>query len=326
MAESLENRFHQFVMSIEGTESIDALLAGRTLPNERRADYLLANRRAILELKTLKTDTSPKVEKEMDKYRERDEFPLIYGEVELQKILRHLPDGAEINKRIYRNITRSVEDALKSAEEQIENTAKLFELDGAVGLLVLLNEEVEILSPDVVAHKVSELLSRPRKDSVTSINFVWMLFESHVTGGAHPCIVLEGPITDRFPWFGEAIDKLQELWARFNRSPLVHSNVECITDLPFQSSSPDDMQPPTYLTRQEQWEQRYKAVPYLRTLSDDEVLVFGARAFKKLMPYFLKGGPRLPFEQLEPLLIEWSDFLQESRHRGLDLKHFHTRA
>jgi hypothetical protein len=64
----------------------------------------------------------------------------------------------------------------------------------------------------------------------------------------------------------------------------------------------------------------------LRGLGDDEVLAFGARAFKKLLPYFLKGGPRLPFEQLEPLFVEWSDFLQESQHRGLDLKHFHTKA
>jgi hypothetical protein len=240
--------------------------------------------------------------------------------------LRHLPDQAQINKTIYRNITRSVEDALRSAEEQIGNTAKLFKLDGAVGLLVLLNEEVEILSPDVVSHRVGELLSRPRKDSASTIDFVWMLFESHVTSGAHPCIVLEGPTADRFPWFGEAIGKLQELWARFNRSSLIRSDIERITDLVFRPSSPNNIQDPKSLTKQGLWVQRYKAEPHLRALSDDEVLAFGARVFKKLTPYFLQGCPRLPFEQLEPLWIEYSDFLQESRHRGLDLKHFHTRA
>src|SRR5688572_21624861 len=101
MVEPLERRFHRFITAVGGTEAIDALLAGRNLENERRADYLLANRRVILELKGIKTDTSSKVDKELDKHRERDDYPLTYGEVELQKVLRHLPDGAQINRRIY---------------------------------------------------------------------------------------------------------------------------------------------------------------------------------------------------------------------------------
>lgn len=102
--EPLEHRFHRFIASLQGTEAIDTLLANSHLENERRADYLLADRRVILELKELKTDTSPKVDKELDKHREKEEFPLIYGEVELQQILRHLPDGATINRRIYGSV------------------------------------------------------------------------------------------------------------------------------------------------------------------------------------------------------------------------------
>ncbi|MFO1272703.1 MAG: hypothetical protein U1F50_13695 [Rubrivivax sp.] len=79
----------------------------------------------ILEVKSLEVDTSPKVEAETEKHRERDDFPLIYGSVGLGKVLKHLPDGKEINDRIFFRTTRSVEDATRSAEGQIENTARL---------------------------------------------------------------------------------------------------------------------------------------------------------------------------------------------------------
>lgn len=50
----------------------------------RKADFLLAKREVVLELKTLTVDTSHKVEAAVDKHRERDEFPLFYGTAEVR--------------------------------------------------------------------------------------------------------------------------------------------------------------------------------------------------------------------------------------------------
>jgi hypothetical protein len=136
----LEVRFKQFLALHQETENIDEVIPPYAFDGKKRADYLLANRKIILELKTLETDTSAKAQKEIDKHQHRKDFPLVFGKVNLQEILRHLPDGEEINKRIYQDITRSVEGAVRSAEEQIRDTKEILHLDHSVGFLVLLNE------------------------------------------------------------------------------------------------------------------------------------------------------------------------------------------
>lgn len=327
MPESLEEKFKRFIASLPGVEVIDKIIPSGLHQGKRRADYLLQNRQVILELKTLKTDPSPKVDKELEKHQDRDDYPIIYGEVELQKILRHLPDRAQINQRIYRNVTRSVEDAIRSAEKQIRDTKGLLQLENSIGMLVLLNESIDVLSPDVVVHKTSELLCRQRDamSPTLPIDFVWLLFKSHVSPlgpglNGLPSMLLQGESAHDAKWFIEYFEGLQKGWAYFNGVPLIRSHTGRITDLYFQRARDHAKKNTHKLTRQQYWEQRYEANPYLRTLPDDKVLAYGARVLHGLAPYFLKGGPRLSPRELEPLLVAWSNFLQESTHRGLDLR------
>lgn len=329
---SLEDRVIDFLSSWPGAEKIDDIVSFGEFPNKKRADFLLAGRTIIVELKTLKTDTSHKVDKELDRHRDRDDFPLIYGSVDLQKILKHLPDQEEINKRIYLKITRSIEDAIRSAEMQVQGTKEILSLSNAIGLTILLNEDVEILSPDIACRKVSELLCRIRSDgSVGSpISFVWCLFESHMTecenqASAFPCILIEGPNAVSSAGSSALFSDLLNAWAQYNNALLVHSTVGRVNDLSYQKARPEKPKPASKLTRHEYWNQRYAANPYLRGLHDDGVLAHGAKVFAELTPHFLKGRVRIPIDWLEPLLAAWSDFLQEAEYRGLDLKGFYTR-
>lgn len=314
----LEERFHAFMRAI-GALSIDDLTRGTAIDGEKKADYLSADKRVVIEVKTLKTDSSPKVDREIDKHRDREDFPVIYGDVPVDKLLRHLPDGKQINARIFRNVTRSVEDALLSAEHQISSTRRILKLDDGPGILVLLNEGVDILDPHIVTYKLTELFNKHRRRE-GRVDYVWMLFESHVTAvdKAHPCVVLDGPTAGHHAWFDPHIDNLQKSWARFNNAPLVRSNVARIVDLPFESARPPE--DPVLMKRYERWQRAYRARPYLRHLSDEALLERGARVFEALAPHFLKGGPRVPTKQLEPKMVAWSDFLTESGHRGLDLR------
>ena len=328
MPSALERRFLSFLASLPGAESLDILLAGRRYSGERRADYLLFGRRVIVEVKSLETDTSPKVETEMERHRERNDFPLIYGEVELSKVLKHLPDGKEINERIFLRTTRSVEDATRSAEDQIENTARLLGLNEAVGVLVLLNQGVEILTPEVVASRVAMLMRRTNDDGSprSPIAFSWLLFESHMVANgpaekALPMIALQGPLASAFPWFDEHLTYLQIAWAQYNGHPLFHLESQQLSNLEITStSSPTKPKPGDKITRQKLWEYQYEQRPYLRGLKDDAVLRRGKETIDKLTPYLLVGGPKASPEQIEPLVITWSDFLCEARYRGLDLR------
>ncbi len=74
-----------FFRSLSGAEAIDDTLPPGAFEGKQRADFLLDEGRIIVELKTLKTDTSAKVEAEIEKHRERDDFPLFYASAELQE-------------------------------------------------------------------------------------------------------------------------------------------------------------------------------------------------------------------------------------------------
>lgn len=328
MPTDLESRFHSFMESLPDTESIDSIIDGPEFDGEKRADYLVFDRRVIIELKSLEVDTSPKVDKELEFHRDRDDFPVFYGEVELQKILKHLPDGDQINRRIFNNTTRSIEEGARSAAKQLQNTARLLDLPDAIRLLVLLNQDIDILAPDVAVARLSPLMCRTNDAGTTTstIDFAWLIFESHsiAEGPAQvnmPSILLEGPRSQEMPGFIPMFETLQAAWATFNKRPLVRKAAESFEGLSISSAASSKVPVGNgRLTRQEFWEQKYAQYPYLRTLSDAQVLEKGAAAINALTPNFLVGGPRFPAGQLEQLMVAWSDFLCEARYRGLDLR------
>ena len=325
---SLEERFNKFLQSLPGTESIDDLVSSGQFRAKRRADFLLRNREVILELKTLKSDTSPKVEREIEKHRDREDFPLLYGQVDLEGVLKHLSDGDDIKRKIYLNITRSIEDAVRSAEEQIAGTRELFQLKTSVGMLVILNDSVDILNPEVVAKRTRDLILRREisQGKENSINCAWLIFESHAIKASSaqtlfPSIFIEGRNYSDLGSFDTSMEMLQAKWANFNGAGVVFSPSK-IGELIFESPSKTKESPKT---KQEYWRMLYEASPYMRTLSDEQILSRGAVIFKKIAPYMLVGGPRVSKEEMEPMWIEWSDFLQEASFRGLDLRNFHTK-
>lgn len=329
MPTALERRFLNFLASLPESESLDEILAGSKYDGERRADYLLFGRKVIIEVKSLETDTSPKIEAEMEKHRERDDFPVIYGEVDLQKVLQHLPDGRHINERVFLRTTRSVEDCVRSAEEQIQNTARLLGLPDAVGVLIVLNEGVEVLSPEVVAHRVAMMMRRKAADGTyrSPIAFAWLLFDGHIaTAGPAvktlPMVVIEGMKAKDFGWFDETMKYLQVAWAQFNGYPLISADGASLVQLGIVPAS--TLKRPKAgdkTTRQKMWERHYGDMPYLCNLSDSEVLRHGRRIFEELARYLTVGGPRTASGEMEKMMSQWSDFLCEARHRGLNLRH-----
>lgn len=328
MPSHLESRFLRFLSALPGAESLDDLLGDSKFDGQRRADYLLFGRRVILELKSLETDTGHKVESEMDKHREREDFPLVYGTVDLQSVLKHLPDGKKINDRIFYKTTRSIEDAVRSAEEQIENTAKLLDLPDSAGLLVLLNQNLPGFTPEVIAHRVATLIRRNTQDGTprSPLAFAWLILESHVLteGPAEqtlPMVAVEGPRSRQMPWFKELLTYLEVAWSQFNGVPLFQHSAPSIASL--KANARTNEPAPRLgdkITRQTLWEHRYNVNPYLRTRTDAEVLAHGRKTVEQLAPSFMVSGPKASPEKAEQMLIAWSDFLCEARFRGLDLR------
>lgn len=324
---SLEARFTRFLQALPGAESIDHLALPEDHQHRRKADFLLSHRKVIVELKTLTDDPSHKIEATADKHRSRNDWPLFYGTADVRKVLGNLPDGEAIYAKMVNALGRSVETAVRSAEEQVAHTRRVLELPDAAGLLVILNESVDVLDPYVVGHRVAQLMRRSRTGNgeAEKLDFVWLLFESHVMGmvqghPAVPCILINGEGKDRFPWFHALHHDLVACWAHANGGISLESDAPDPSKIKFVPMKEATAPPPKQLPRHEWWRRRYHARPYLRSLTDEALLAKGAEIIRRVMPHFLDGGPGYVAEQVNPLMEEFTHFLEEMNFRGLDMR------
>jgi hypothetical protein len=183
---------------------IDDLDLPSDFDKKKRADFLIKNRKVIIELKSLESDPEYKIHDELKNHQKRDEYPLFYGELEIHKVLKHLPDGKKINKKIFYKIARSIENSFRKADKQIEATKKMFSCHDSFGLLVLLNENIKVLSPEMIAHRVSQLLTKTDNDgqihyrNITSVWFIPENYSLKTKKGYRllPSIVIDGPSAD----------------------------------------------------------------------------------------------------------------------------------
>lgn len=326
-SESLEARFTRFLEGLPGAESIDRLELPVDPTHRRKADFLLAHRQVIVELKTLTEDTSHKIEALADQHRDRDDWPLFYGKANVRKVLANLPDGDAIYRKMVNAIGRSVETVVRSAEEQVTHTKRVLNLPNAATVLVILNESIEVLDPNVVGHRVAQLMRRPRTGSSNAekLDFVMLMFESHVIGlvqgrPAVPFILINGEGKDKFPWFSAFHKDLVQRWAETIGIISVDAEAPDPSKIHFAPMKEVTAPHPDQLPQHEVWRHQYHASPYLRSLSNDDVLVTGANLLRNLTPHFLKGGPRYVPEEVNPLMEAFTHFLEEMNFRGLDMR------
>lgn len=315
--QEMEARFHRFARELPSAESVDEVVPTGTVQGPR-ADYLWRNRTVITELKTLIEDPQGKLDREVNELSKRPDFPVFVGPAPVDKVLRHIPDGSEVMRKLRQKVLRSIEGSFRSAKHQIANTKSIFEIEDALGLLVVLNPAIETLDPGDAVRELSHLLER-RQQGVHGIDAVWLLSEAHRMSGAHPCIFITGSRIERFEWAEDYLDELNRAWAAFNNSPLLETRGEGAPDL---SVDPKGPRPGELAPKHEHWRTHYRANRYMEQLDDAEVLRLGQEVFAELMPYFLKGGPRKSFVELEPLTIRWTHFLEEAGLRGLNMRGF----
>lgn len=311
----MEERFHRFAMSLEGAQSIDEL-APRTYKG-RRADYLWRDRSVIVEVKTLRGDPQPKIDEFVDELSLRPDFPVILGSAPLDKVLARLPDGQEQLLKILQIVMRPVEKAFRSAKEQITGTKQLLGLDDALGVLVLLNPDIEALDPRNIGHEISRRLQQ-RQENDWTVDLVWLLSEAHLLHGAQPCILIEGSRTSRFPWADSYTDHLNGRWIAFNDSPMLASDAAILAKMDFQRMSD---RPAGRVSDDQRWRANYRANPYLAKLDDDALRAFGHAAAVEFFAYFRKDGPHRPGTMPPQHIAErWIHFTEEASMRALDIR------
>jgi hypothetical protein len=228
----LRERFETFVRTLDGFESIDALLRNCDPPGKKRADYLLYERQIIVEQKALEVDPIEKPRKFMDDLIEKGRFVLLGGQVSADVIFSKLPDGQKLQRELILRLTRALEGAVSNADKQTADTRDIFAISNAVGVLIILNEKARMLSPEIIHYGLANVFQKTSDDGslrYPHINGVIVISEAHV---------VDAPTSAKiFPMLsftsphgrGEEVVKrfsaaLMEHWANFNGVPLVRGS------------------------------------------------------------------------------------------------------
>ncbi|RYY22258.1 MAG: hypothetical protein EOP62_23495 [Sphingomonadales bacterium] len=174
---ALEARVVDFLKSGPHAESVDELIYGRTVETNI-SDYLIDDRRLIVELKAVSGDSAGRVAALFREALDQEPRMFAVGRMSIQPILRARANGEEINSRLVHIAGRAVRQLLQKANKQILATRDHFEIPNAAGLVVLAVERGKATEAGVIAYAVRHAIFS-EKTPLTGIDYVWVTMENH---------------------------------------------------------------------------------------------------------------------------------------------------
>jgi hypothetical protein len=225
---TLRQRFESFIRTLDGFESIDALLQGADPKGKKRADYLVQNRQVVIEQKALNSNPIGRPQKFIDKLA-HERGIRIYGRVSTDQVFSGQPDPTDLKRRMVLHLARVIEDDVANADKQTANTRELFNIPEALGILVLLNERASVLRHDVIHYALwnsfqkkceSGALRYAANDGVIVISEASSLALSQFQR-AFPILSFISPHRRQAAFISQFSDMLMKRWAAFNNMPLV---------------------------------------------------------------------------------------------------------
>lgn len=310
------------MQQLPSVEDIDGIKLSVEERKNKIADYFGLGRSVIFEQKCINQDQSEKIQSEVDAHSEEDYYPYFYGKRDIDLILEKFPDAENVKRRIYSKITKLLEDYLSSANKQIKSTSLLFNIPSYSGVLIILNDKVKVLSPEIISSRVAQRLKEKDSEGIIRFNeiaYVLLISETHLYKGQVPVTIrIEAPgAKNCSPKISEYLDYIDYSWALFNGGSLTKLKS---TKNFFNSLEEKQKSAQTKFTRPEERIIWYKEQRYMKNWSDDKVLEASAKLIMDILPYITEGGPKMPTNELAERMLAFSDFIEESNYRGLDLK------
>jgi hypothetical protein len=323
----LEKDFFAFARRVPGAEVIDDLPLTQQQNDSRKADIFFDHRSVITEVKLLATDTAEKAERILEPHRVSEHWPHFYGSWPISKLLPYLPDRDEVQRALLDAVASAIPNLVRKANRQIRETKKSFNLPASKGLQVVLNDSIDILPPNVIAFKIAEALNKKNPDGSVQhpeIAFVWILSETHTVDVRRGLpgllsVMLDNPLVNDSGRVEGCVESLQPLWASFNGMPFFRADapVGDLNAIPLQSVRVKSEDRP--MTRSDLWRHQYAANPYLRPLTEEQLLDYGAKLTTDVGKRFLVGSTVTKAE-IAAGLERWAHLIEEINHRGVDMR------
>lgn len=221
--QSLDQRMKKFLLTGEGTESLDDKHFSAHHKTGKIADYLLWNRQFIAELKQIEGYPAKRMTRLLNDALRQEPHIIVFGTVGMQRLLADRANGAEINELMVTIGGRPVRKMLQIADPQISATRSKIRIPNAVGLAIILIDEPQKIEASVVAYAVRAAL-QANDPALREIDCVWVCIEAHKValpdgrlGYPELCIwrANRRSESERF-MMGQMIDA----WAQFNNCEL----------------------------------------------------------------------------------------------------------
>ncbi|ECU3899510.1 hypothetical protein D1Z62_21590, partial [Salmonella enterica subsp. enterica serovar Montevideo] len=144
----LENNVKRFIVEHEKGISIDDIhhkFRMKDGQNRKMADYLIDNKKIILEMKSLFSDRVKNVNDKLNELVKTDSWLAKnwHGAIHLEELIKRHPDSKRFRNDImnfaYENIKTKI---VKEANKQINATKDVLDLNDSIGGLILLNDNV----------------------------------------------------------------------------------------------------------------------------------------------------------------------------------------
>ena len=152
----IEPLLSEFVASVGG-ELVSNLISGN--PDFKNADYVFRSNQVVIELKSLQEDFALP-EKLSDRNLELWKKWFIQGDVKFRHIFHTNELPIEKRRQLGRIYSEPIRRVLKKANRQLRNTAHRLGISEPRNLLLIANDGLYSLEPDLVIGIIAQLLMR----------------------------------------------------------------------------------------------------------------------------------------------------------------------
>lgn len=290
-------------------------------PEQRRVDYVCRCGLLAVEIKTLEEDASERLGNLTNELRELEDWPMFFGAWPVDSILKNFADPEPIKLRLINRLGRAIVTHLKKANKQLIAHALRFPRKNLVRVVILINEDHDVYSPEIVAHIIGHALRKREagKLMLGDIDGVLYFTERHATmiNGqiAFPILNLEGPGVAAAPWKAEVISSALDRWSEFTQSDL--HDTDDVQQFEAIEAVPDTMK------RREYWALFYRRQPYLKGHTQSQLRDLWDEVMVVSVLNFMTGSPLRYDHDATMLAMEKQTHLQqEIGARGLPLGAF----
>lgn len=215
----LENNIKRFIVEHEKGISIDDIhhkFRMKDGQNRKMADYLIDNKKIILEMKKSFSDRVKNVNDKLNELVKTDSWLAKnwHGAIHLEELIKRHPDSKRFRNDIinfaYENIKTKV---VKEANKQINATKDVLDLNDSIGGLILLNDNVFSHESNYLSDEILYLLGTKRYSSVEFVVYISKLIDKQVD----VCVLLDSQSKNKnyIEWYMNNVFLLN--WASFNK-------------------------------------------------------------------------------------------------------------